>query len=363
MKIKTNAKALSKALGEMAPFSKAEKESGRRTAFIETGVGAIVVKASDFDANFYGERVVDATVVDPGKAAVCLNSLINALSVCSNDDIELDLSDTNGGALVSGRSELRIPGSMNKPWNIKSPTQGWMSINQTATMIEAATIANKCRRQDDDTRYLINSICMAPEENGLSFIGTDRVMLVATSTDVKLDLNEPVLCHPAITLALSSFDKNDSAEINVEDKAVWVRQKGRVNVVPKFSGAFPHNFKVHLDPNPNYMGVINTKEAKRAITAVTKKVVNPDYKDMISISFSNNEMKITGQSKNSFLSIDKNGEGELEPRKVAASRLVRALSLFDGDFKIAIGTMPNSKEKVEHIYLTDEHIFAMIRLF
>lgn len=343
-------------MSEMTPFAgKPSKDDPGQSAAITTLQAAVEIRTANFHKNHYCERVVDAVIEEDGEAGFDLVSCIAALSVVEGE-VTLELDKGNSGTIITGSTNLAFRGSAEEMWNIDPPEDDWVTIEDAKPMVNAAKTANKCRRQDDDVRYAINSICIFPSEGGLELVGTDGVLLVAAKTGVSVELGSLVVTQPIIATALSMLETGPF-QLRTTESIVWVRQGGRVNAIPRVQGRYP-KYTEYVDKQARPIGILDELEMRRAITAITKGVLTPTPQGLIRMEVVDGHLRLQGKHKKRILTIPIDGDN-LEPCAVAAEQFARAIALFPEDAEIFFSPTAG---RDGHLYLKDENTFVMLSL-
>lgn len=357
MKIKVDSGELRDMLAEMTPFSrKPKKDDPGQPAVMTSKQGVIVVETGDFHKNHYCQRIVSASIEDPGEAGFDLVSCAAALSIVDGE-VEIEIRDGESGSIQQNTTNLAFRGSGEKIWTVDPPTSGWSIIEDTKPIVDAARVANKCRRQDDDIRYAINSLCLYPGESGLELVGTDGIILVSAKTSCKTSISELIVAQPSLAAALSTLEQTSPFEFHASGEAVWLRQDTRLNAIPKVAGKYP-DYKKYVDKNATPIGILNSDNLKKLSNVLSRKVIKPTPQGLVMLECSDRELKIRGKFKNRQLTLPI-GKATMEPCATAADQLARALSLFKHDAEMFHSSTAG---KDGHLYLRDESLFVMLSL-
>lgn len=360
MNITVNPKVLREALSELVPFGSTKKKGELGlTGRIIAGNNSVVIYTGDFQKQFYAQREIPAVVNMPGQAGIDINQAMNALSIF-DADVKIDMPrDGDSGTIQFKHDVVPLRGSAETIYKIDPSDTPWLFVEKAEKLITAAAIVNKCRRQDDDARYAINGICFLPTKDGMELAGTDGKVYVAVRTGLDKIGETPAICQPELSAALSSYDKKKELWLKIEDKRIWVKQEGNINVVGRIDGTYPDYHKV-IDTAPVRLGDISSNSYTKVIQAISKKILEPNHQGQIRILGDGVNLILTNRSGAYKLSLPVPGFN-LQPSACTADRIARAFSLFDGIVSISSGSMPTNKNK-RHLYLQQNDRFVMLLL-
>lgn len=354
MKIRVDSKDLRSTLGEVSPFAKLHKvdKDVSRTAILKAEAGRLKIHSGSMSENFYVERTMEVEVLEEGTAAVELGQTSDALSALDGM-VELNLSRHESGTVKKGDSVLPIRGSMDQVLSMEVPEEGWMRVSTADSLVKAAQVADKCRRQDNDMEFDLGGICLLPTDNGLELVGADRNHLIAIRTDAENCVDGMTICNPNFAKALAVYDKAGELYVKATEDCVWIKQGNRINVVGLLNNGTYVDYRQIVADNPTRIGLIDTEYTGKVVNLIRKQILKPTAHGLIRLSGAEDNLVIQGRHQNFKFTIPTEGI-ELPAIAVSASGLAKLLNLFDAAVELKYS------QEAEQLYLQQGRKFAII---
>lgn len=358
MKVKINAELLRGLFSELLPFAKTlknvETKEVSRSAHLVARDGVLQIYTGDFRYNYYGERYVRAHIIQEGEAGIEIAQAIDVLGVLDNE-IEIEIQAGLSGHINTGLTTLPLRGSADPIKRIEPPSVGWVTIDKADNLIQAAAVADRCRRQDDDLQYDINGLCLLPTPQGLELVGSDGNHLMAVATNIPNCIESLVVCQPNLAKALSVFDKKHIIQLLISEGCIWIRQEGRLNTIGRLAGDNYPNYLEIVDSNPNNLGILHIDDIGKLNNVIRKHILEPTPQGLIRLYGENNTLFLNGRNKKFQFASRVDGI-KLPPIACNANGFAKMVSLFDASIEL------QWSQKMEHLYLKQGRKFAIISL-
>lgn len=341
-------------LSELVPFSSTVKRDKdvSRSAIIRTSRNQLIAFTGSLQENHFAQRTLEVETITEGEAGIELSQTIDTLGAM-NGKVELNVPRYQSGTVKRGNTILPIRGSVDEILELEIPETGWSMVGQADTLTKAAAVADRCRRQDDDLQYDIDGICLQASENGIDLIGADLNQMIVVKTDAAAVLEGRIVCSPIVAKALSMMDRRDELYIKVEENCLWLKQGGKINVVPLLSGEIYPDYREVIDPRPRAVGLIDTDDTNRLVSLIRKEILKPTAQGLVRLRINNGELEVYGKHQE-FKFTCNTGDGSLEPIAVSASGLTKLLALFDAPIEVKFSAQE------EQLYLSQGRKFGIL---
>jgi DNA polymerase-3 subunit beta len=264
----------------------------------------IIVTTTDLTVSLRSS--LEATVIEEGSIALPARRFFQLIRELKAPEIKFETDSNNIAIVTSGSSHFKINGLDKSEFPIFPEIKGGRSFNLSAARLKEMLVNTSFAAAKDDTRQVLNGICMELSENKLVVVGTDgkKLAKIEETIDDQIDEKQSsIIPLKAVEEMCRLLDDEDSSTTLTLMSDKIALETHRSSLVSKLlSGQFPDYQRVLPNRSNMHQMHIHRDELMTLLRQVS--LFTSEASHSVKLSFENGELKL--QAVNSEI-----GEGKV----------------------------------------------------
>ncbi len=271
---------------------------------IEAKDNQITVTATDLTVSIRSS--LEGTVFEEGGIALPARRFFQLIRELRAPEVHFETSSNNIAIITSGSSHFRINGLEKSEFPLFPEIKGGKSFALSAARLKEMFVNTSFAAAKDDTRQVLNGICMEVRENCVVIVGTDGKKLAKIQESVESSSNETQSSIIPLKAVEEMVRLLDEEEVSItltlmSDKIALETDKSSL-VSKLLSGQFPDYERVLPNRDSMHQMFLHRDELMTLLKQVS--LFTPDASHSVKFTFENGELKL--QAVNSEI-----GEGKV----------------------------------------------------